>query len=129
MASTATLRDNLKTAIAAVASLEHRTYDTWPGKINVPCALIKPVGRSWGSLTGAVQTQRFEVCVLVQLASMATAQDTLDAYYSDDGADSVEAAVLALPSVMDVSARDYGSIEVGDTEYLGFFLDVDILTG
>jgi len=140
VASVAALRDGIKVNLATLTApngKDFHVHDTWPsGQVVPPAALVRPVSRRWMTLDASTKVHSFEVVVLVQLGSLGPAQDELDAFMSDTGTASTEAAILSDPtlqvataSIMEVTTRDYGVIEVpdGGVPYLGYIHDVQIM--
>lgn len=128
----ASLRDGLKARLATISGL--RAHDTWPGQVNPPAALVRPVSWAWETMDSTTKRYQLEVIVVVQIGNLGSAQDKLDAYASDEGTASVEAALLVdgtlggvADDILQVGMRDYGTVEVNGVEYLGFVLDVALI--
>lgn len=132
MALIASLRDGLKTRLATISGL--RAHDTWPGNMNPPAAMVRPVAWRWHTMDASSKVWSFEIVVAVQVGSLSVSQDKLDAYASDEGASSVEVALLAdgtlggvADDILSVAMRDYGVIEIGGVEYLGCVFDLEVI--
>lgn len=86
--------------------------------------------------TGGVSDIAFEVILLaapIARAGLDRAQDALDAYLDDTTTSSVKVAVEndgtlgGIVTAAEVAGwRDYGSLEVGDVEYLGVKFDLQV---
>ena len=160
MASLGTLRDELQTRLQTIRGLN--AYDVWPTSISSPAAIVMPaspaaadvanrtmpamraselIGASPAveyerTVAGPDTNYRFDIHLLVAEGSNgAAAQDTLDAYVSDSGANSVPAAILgdstlngAADDLRVVRCRFYGARSVGSTAYYGAVLEVEVWT-
>ncbi len=160
MASLGTLRDELQTRLQTISGLN--AYDVWPASISSPAAIVMPaspaaadvanrtmpamraaelIGASPAveyerTVAGPDTNYRFDIHLLVAEGSNgAAAQDTLDAYVSDSGANSVPAAILgdstlngAADDLRVVRCRFYGTRSVGSTAYYGAVLEVEVWT-
>ena len=134
-ATTATfsgLRTALATQLATIRGL--RTAATVPDNPAPPVAVIVPVNVEYDTSFGrGTDTYTFSVLLIVGRMSERSAQTTLDAYINPTGATSVKAAVNADPTLGGAcqSARvtnmvNYGSLIVGDTEYLSADFQITI---
>ena len=134
-ATTATfsgLRTALATQLATIRSL--RTAATVPDNPAPPVAVIVPVNVEYDTSFGrGTDTYTFSVLLIVGRMSERSAQTTLDAYINPTGATSIKAAVNADPTLGGAcqSARvtnmvNYGSLIVGDTEYLSADFQITI---
>ena len=98
MASMTALRDGLKVRLATISGL--RCFDVWPDTISVPAAIVVPKSQSMKlTFGGDYKHHTFEITVAVQQGTLRTAQDALDAYWSDTGSSSIEAAILGDPTL------------------------------
>ena len=134
-ATTATfsgLRTALATQLATIRSL--RTAATVPDNPAPPVAVIVPVNVEYDTSFGrGTDTYTFSVLLIVGRMSERAAQTTLDAYINPTGATSIKAAINADPTLGGAcqSARvtnmvNYGSLIVGDTEYLSADFQITI---
>ena len=127
MASFSAIRDGLKTVLQTIdAGLE--VYDTVPGQINVPCAIIGVPERVEYDLAIARGADGWfiPVRIHVQLSDYKQAQDELDAYLDSKAGKSVKLAVESDQTLGGVAStlqvkevRDYGEYTYGNTTYLG----------
>ena len=134
-ATTATfseLRTALATQLATIRGL--RTAATVPDNPAPPVAVIVPVNVEYDVSFGrGTDLYTFSVLLIVGRMSERAAQTTLDAYINPTGATSVKAAINADPTLGGAcqSARvtnmvNYGSLIVGDTEYLSADFQITI---
>jgi hypothetical protein len=136
MATVSAIRDGLKTRLESITGL--RAHDTVPGDFSPPGAIVEPdepvivfdstFGRGSDELY-------FSVLVLVQMGTVRTAQDNLDAYLSPSGASSIKAAVEAderlggIVSFARVTRADgYGTYEFNKVQYAGVRFRIEVLT-
>ncbi len=120
------IRDALKARIDTIDSLE--TYDTMPTEVAVPAAIVYPspgTFLTYQTMDGAADLE-FVVIVLVSAGVDDLAQDELDGYLAEVGADSVKAAIDADPRLGNTvdyasvgSAQNYGLHEFGAVQYFG----------
>lgn len=128
----ATLRDNAKTLLGAIAGL--RLYDTIPDSVNVPCAVVSNVTMTWDETMGrGLDNADFEVMVIVSRMSERAGQDKLDALLAGSGASSVKTALEAgVPprslsgavSTMQVTRATPIAVTIGSIEYLAYRFEV-----
>jgi len=134
-ATTATfsgLRTALATQLATIRGL--RTAATVPDNPAPPVAVIVPVNVEYDTSFGrGTDTYTSSVLLIVGRMSERAAQTTLDAYINPTGATSIKAAINADPTLGGAcqSARvtnmvNYGSLIVGDTEYLSADFQITI---
>ena len=124
MASVSELRDGLKTNLATITGL--RTADTVPDNPNPPIAIVLPQSVSYDdAFHRGMNTYTFAIMVLVNRVSERTAQNSLDAYISGTGSYSIKLAVESDKTLggyaYDVrltDLRNYGSVTIGEIEYL-----------
>lgn len=136
MASFSAIRDGLKTNIQTIsATLE--VYDTVPGQIVVPCAVIGVPKEIVYDLAIGRGADRWiiPVRVHVQLSDYATAQDDLDAYLDSKSGSSIKTAVESDKTLSGVAASvrvtdmdEYGEYTYGNTVYLGAGWLVEVIT-
>lgn len=132
MASISTIRDALKTRLATITGLQ--VYDTVPGQITPPCAVIRRRrGPSPATLGSTNHDYTFVVTVITSLADDRAAQDKLDSFLSGTGAASIITAIdgdidlgstVEYAQVTDIEADEV--IEVGAIKYLGADIVVEI---
>lgn len=126
------VRDALKAALATIPGL--RAYDTVPGQVNVPAAVVvpgEPLVDYQVAMGGGAQLT-FDIVLVVQLATERIAQDGLDQYLAEVGDHSVKAAVDGNLGgvVMDanvVSAHSYGFHPFNGVEYFGCRFTVGVM--
>ena len=134
-ATTATfsgLRIALAAQLATIRGL--RTAATVPDNPAPPVAVIVPVNVEYDVSFGrGTDTYTFSVLLIVGRMSERAAQTTLDAYINPTGATSIKAAINTDPTLGGAcqSARvtnmvNYGSLIVGDTEYLSADFQITI---
>lgn len=136
MASVSAIRDGLSTALGAISGL--RAYDTVPGQVSPPAAIVEPASPLivFDSTMGRGSDElAFNVTVLVQYGTDRTSQDALDAYLAGSGASSVKAAIEADDTLGGIvsyarvaSATDYGPMTFAGVDYLGVRFSVEVLT-
>lgn len=135
MGALVAVRDGLATRLAAISGL--RVYDTVPDSVAVPAAVVTIAPGDFldydVTLSDGADNLHFSVLLLVSKASERAGQDQLDGYLAPTGASSVKAALEGDNTLGGVSqwvavssARNYGYRTVGDTEYLGCELAIDV---
>lgn len=127
MASFGAIRDALKVRLQTIsATLE--VYDTVPGQITTPCAIIGVPEKIEYDLAMARGADGWDIPIRihVQLSDYKQAQDDLDAYLDSDSGNSVKAAIEGDQTLGGVAStlqvkemRDYGEYTYGNTTYLG----------
>jgi len=135
MADLSAIRTGLAARFASLPGIRN-SYPRWPGQITVPCAITMPMSSVWREALGGAPMFTFEVTLLIaawQAKGLERAQEQLDAYLDDTGADSVHAALrgdVTLGGAAHTSDlagfTDYGSLEVNGAEYLGCKLLVNV---
>jgi hypothetical protein len=134
MTTMSQLRDALKTRLATIGG-DLSPYDTWPGIINTPAALVMPIQADFHLAMGSpgYEEVKFEVLLLLQVGDMEYAQDDLDAYVDPSGVKSIKAAIegdVTLAGIADsliVSRfRDYGELGVNGVQYIGAVFEVTV---
>lgn len=139
MADVAALRDAIADRLETITGL--RCHSVWPDTLNPPAAMVVPLHQpNRLTFAGNYRHHIFEVTVAVQIGTLRTAQDALDAYWSDTGSSSIEAAIrgdetlgglaLGIPSI---EGTDYGvDVVIGEppsaVTYLGAKWRVEIMT-
>jgi len=136
MTETTATFSGLRTALAAqLATIRGlRTAATVPDNPAPPVAVIVPVNVEYDTSFGrGTDTYTFSVLLIVGRMSERAAQTTLDAYINPTGATSIKAAINTDPTLGGAcqSARvtnmvNYGSLIVGDTEYLSADFQITI---
>jgi hypothetical protein len=124
------LRDRLRALLEDVVGL--RAYDTWPGQINPPAAIVKPASGDYSQTFDGLTTHHFDVILAVRTSSLRGAQDLLDDYVSTGGPRSVKDALeseTASVNARVIRYRDYGDLEIAGILYAGVILEVDVLDG
>lgn len=139
MADVGAIRDAIKTRLATISGL--RPHDVWPDTLSPPAAMVVPLSQTNRlTFSGNYKHHVFEVTTAVQIGTLRTAQDALDAYWSDTGGSSIEAAirgdetlggsVLGIPSI---EGTEYGvDVVIGEganaVTYLGCKHVVEVMT-
>ena len=134
-ATTATvtgIRQGLADAVGAINGL--RVSATVPDSPAPPVAIVVPVDISYDTSFGrGMDTYRFSVLVIVGRMAERSAQNSLDAYCAPTGDYSIKAAVNADKTLGGACQNatvtgmvNYGSLVVGDTEYLSADFQVTI---
>lgn len=124
MAALDDIRSTLATALKTASGLS--AYETVPGQVSTPAAVVAPDGVEYSTDFDGGATYTLPVQFLASLGDWATAQRQLDAYISHDGT-----AVDAIHEA-DIEARvlrmeNYGLTTFGDTDYLGAQLIVEVI--
>jgi hypothetical protein len=88
------VRKGLKDRLATISGL--RVYSTLPSAPQSPCASVKPLSRALQTMDGGM-TYQFQILVYCNPSDLAKAQVQIDEYLSDDGPNSIEAAIEADP--------------------------------
>ena len=134
MGTLSEIRAGLERRLQTIAGL--RASALWPGQVNCPHAVVRPRNHTFRLKPGTDFTKfDFEVVLLAApvQSGLERAQALLDAYLDETGAQSVKQALEGDDSLGGVANgvqvtgwRDYGSLEVGDIEYLGVKFDVEV---
>lgn len=130
MALLSDLRTGIATNLATIPGL--RTASYIPDNPNPPFAIVAPSSIDYHqTYHNGLSTYRFTVTLVVDRASERTAQTKLDAYCSPTGTASVMVAVESDKTLggkaFDVvvsGMRNYGSISLGDQNYLAAEFDL-----
>lgn len=125
MATLDDIRSALKTALADASGLN--AYETVPGQINTPAAVVAPEGIEYETDFDGGATYRLPVQFLAALGDWGTAQRQLDGYIAHDGT-----AVVAIHAADDIEVRvtgmeAYGLTEFAGTSYLGAQVIVEVI--
>ena len=138
MADYAAIKDGIKTRLDTLSGLI-AVFDTVPDRAVPPVAVVVPgappveYNVSMGASTNASQLQRFnfEILVLAQRFYAETAQDKLDSYVSGTG--SVYNAIAGDTTLGGTASdaritrvADYGQIVVGEGEFMGAKLHLEV---
>lgn len=136
MTSLRDVRAALRVQLNTVAGL--RGYDVWPGTINPPVAIVRPLSGTYHDDFDGSATYRFEVTVLLQLGTLEVAQEQMDTYIASDGPfiTALEASPAlggAADNVTVQGWRDYGVMTVGADgdgnapSFMGCKFDLEVL--
>ena len=126
------VRDALKVRLQTIPGLT--AYDTVPGKINPPAAVVIP-GETVITYDAAFDRQAdnlsFVIRVLVSASVDYAGQDDLDAFLNGTGPSSIKQAIDGdLGGLVDdasvTQARDYRDYDVGGVKYLGVEFVVEV---
>lgn len=131
MADYGAIKTGLATRLEAVTATPFLTvYDTVPGSVTVPSAVVvpaRPIATYHETMVGAggsLTAFRFEIVVMLQNMAEEYSQNALDALISGTG--SVPAAIEADPTLdgsaltcQVTQATDYGIVEWADSAYVG----------
>lgn len=123
MALVSELRDGLKANLATITGL--RTADTVPDNPNPPIAVIIPQSIKYDdTFQRGMNTYNFSVLVIVQRSSERTGQNSLDAFVSGTGNNSIKRAIESDKTLggkaFDVRVtdlRNYGDVTIGEINY------------
>jgi hypothetical protein len=126
------LRKGLKDRLATIPSL--KPYATMPANPQVPSAAVIPRSKTPLSLDDD-NTYRFAIWVYVNSTDLNRAQTAIDEYLSDDGANSIEAAIegdqslggVAYSAVVTGWSEYAQLVDIGDAKLLGARLDVEVM--
>lgn len=131
MATIGAIRTALASRLATISGL--RVAERWPGQVNPPAALVRPVSGEYDQTfgDGDLTVHAFAVVVIVQLGTLEAAQAALDEYLGPTGAKSLRQAVRADPTLGAVVTkayvqgyRDYDTVVVNGVEYLGATVEI-----
>lgn len=132
MASITAIRTGLATRLATITGL--RTGATIPDNVNPPYAIVSPNSVDYHkAFNNALSTYNFTITLVVDRVSERTAQNNLDAYCSPTGTSSIRAAIESdktlggvVYDTMVTGMRNYGSVTIGETNYLAAEFDVAV---
>ena len=132
MASITAIRSGLATNLATITGL--RTGATIPDNVNPPYAIVSPSSVNYHrAFNNALSTYNFTITLVVDRVSERTAQNNLDAYCSPTGTSSIRAAIESdktlggvVYDTMVTGMRNYGSVTIGETNYLAAEFDVAV---
>jgi hypothetical protein len=132
VASITAIRSGLATNLATITGL--RTGATIPDNVNPPYAIVSPSSVNYHrAFNNALSTYNFTITLVVDRVSERTAQNNLDAYCSPTGTSSIRAAIESdktlggvVYDTMVTGMRNYGSVTIGETNYLAAEFDVAV---
>ena len=124
MASISELRAGIKTNLATISGL--RVSDFQPDNINPPVAIVFPIGVNYDeTFQRGMQTYTFSVQVIVGRVSERSGQNSIDAYISSTGTNSIKLAIESNKTLSGkafdlrvTDMRNYGELTVGEVNYL-----------
>jgi hypothetical protein len=124
MASISELRAGIKTNLATISGL--RVSDFQPDNINPPVAIVFPISLNYDeTFHRGMQTYTFAVQVIVGRVSERTGQNSIDAYCSSTGSNSIKLAIESDKTLAGkafdlrvTDMRNYGELLVGEVNYL-----------
>ena len=124
MASISELRAGIKTNLATISGL--RVSDFQPDNINPPVAIVFPIGVNYDeTFQRGMQTYTFSVQVIVGRVSERSGQNSIDAYISSTGTNSIKLAIESNKTLSGkafdlrvTDMRNYGELLVGEVNYL-----------
>jgi hypothetical protein len=124
MASISELRAGIKTNLATITGL--RVSDFQPDNINPPVAIVFPISVNYDdTFQRGMQTYTFSVQVIVGRVSERTGQNSIDAYISSTGTNSIKLAIESNKTLSGkafdlrvTDMRNYGELVVGEVNYL-----------
>lgn len=132
MASISTLRTKIAENLATISGLRVSPTGQIPENVNPPYAIITPNAVEYHkAFNNALNTYNFTITVVVGRADARSAQNALDAYCSPTGSSSIKGAVESdreldgnSYSLIVTRMRNYGSITIGETNYLAAEFDL-----
>jgi hypothetical protein len=132
VASITAIRAGLATRLGSITGL--RSGPTIPDNVNPPYAIISPSSVDYHrAFNNALSTYNFNVMVVVGRVSERTSQNSLDAYCSPTGTSSIRVAIEAdrtlggvVFDTMVTGMRNYGSVTIGETNYLAAEFDIAV---
>ena len=124
MASISELRAGIKSNLATITGL--RVSDFQPDNINPPVAIGFPISVNYDDACArGMQTYTFSVQVIVGRVSERTGQNSIDAYVSSTGSNSIKLAIESDKTLAGrafdlrvTDMRNYGELLVGEVNYL-----------
>jgi hypothetical protein len=124
MASISELRAGIKTNLATISGL--RVSDFQPDNINPPVAIVFPISLNYDeTFHRGMQTYTFSVQVIVGRVSERSGQNSIDAYISSTGSNSIKLAIESDKTLAGkafdlrvTDMRNYGELLVGEVNYL-----------
>lgn len=132
MATLSEIRDALQGYLEEIEGLH--AYDTWPGTINPPAALVRPTTIDYSESFTGNNTYAFEIVLAVRMTNLRSSQNELDLYLSAEGPRSIRAHMDAgqslggaVNTVNVLRMHDYGELDINGAHFLGAILDVEII--
>ncbi len=132
MAQLTTIRTAIKDALAGIPGFT--VYEWTPDSVNIPCAFVQPsspVIEYQTRFGSGKATYKFVITVLAGRIQEEAGQDEIDQYISPDGP--IISAIQANTGYLGagnfatvINADRYGSFRVGDTNYMGVQLRVEV---
>lgn len=124
MASISELRAGIKANLATISGL--RVSDFQPDNINPPVAIVFPISVNYDdTFQRGMQTYTFSVQVIVGRVSERSGQNSIDAYVSSTGVNSIKLAIESNKTLSGkafdlrvTDMRNYGELTVGEVNYL-----------
>ena len=124
MASISELRAGIKTNLATISGL--RVSDFQPDNINPPVAIVFPISVNYDeTFHRGMQTYTFSVQIIVGRVSERSGQNSIDAYISSTGTNSIKLAIESDKTLAGkafdlrvTDMRNYGELIVGEVNYL-----------
>jgi hypothetical protein len=134
MASISTLRTEIAENLATITGLRVSPTGQIPDNVNPPYAIVTPTSVDYHkAFNNGLNTYNFTITVVVGRASERSAQNTLDAYCSPTGTQSIKGAVESdrtldgtAYSLIVTGMRNYGSITIAETNYLAAEFDLTV---
>lgn len=134
MTGVSAVRDALAARLATITGLN--VYSTFPAVPQPPCVIVQPTTGDYDlSLANGGETMNFDLVLLaIQIASpFDVAQDAIDPYLDRSGSTSLRSTINADVSLAGTvhtcrvkGWQNYGTINVGGSEYLGAKLAVEV---
>jgi hypothetical protein len=130
VASITDLRSGIAANLATISGL--RTGATIPANVNPPFAIIAPASADYHqAFANGMTKYNFTITLVVGSVSERTAQNALDAYCSPSGSSSIRGAIESNRTLSGIAfdcvvtgMRNYGSISLGDNQYLAAEFDL-----
>jgi hypothetical protein len=134
MAAIADIRDGIATNLSTITGL--RTTETVPDNPQPPVAIIQPSSIDFDlAFQRGLDQYNFVVTVIVGRASERQAQRLLDLYCAGTGSSSVKLAIESnrtlagvIQDLRVIAMRNYGTISIGEQNYLAAEFDVVVYT-
>ena len=126
-----TIRGALSAQMATITGL--RCHDTFPQRIEPPAAFIGSMRREPSQSFENTSTVTYEVFVLLSQADLGRQIEGLDDYADSSGAKSVEAALIASPTLAGTASSAVltnvtvpVTVEVAGTPYVAAQFDIEV---
>lgn len=132
MASITAIRNALATQLGTIKGL--RVEASIPDSPRPPTAIIIPQGVTFDqAMNRGLDEYDFTILLIVHRMSERTAQAMLDGFANPSGATSIKACLVSDPtldgavqSARVTAMRNYGSISIGDVDYLSAEFPVQV---